>query len=338
MLYKKAMDDYTKAIALEPENARHYYSRGNTHVLLGDDPNAILSDYSTAIKLDSANPGYYAARANIYAVTLQYDQALADYNKTISLKADSAEYFGSRASLQTKAGDYDNAFKDYTQAISLNPTNAQYYASRGLLYKFIQIDTNKVIDDFNKAIALRPGEALFYSYRGTCYRSVNNWLKAKDDFSKSCEQGIKPDCASLSEINRDIARGDKWVFFAVTSHSNYYYDHTNLFYKNKDVVTVWTRTEQKHIQDNKITPAPPWYTLVYSVYNCTAKEDADIQIVKYNENGSVLSSYRRPSIDYERVVPGSVGEILMHILCKEDKAPVKIKKKSKKSKSREKET
>lgn len=328
-LYKMAIEDYTRAIALEPEKALYYFSRANGTVLLGDDAQAALADYSTAIKLDPGNPIFYAARAGVYAAAHQYVKAFADYDKAIALKADGAEYHAGRGSLYAKTGEYLKALTDYNQAIPLDPDNAQYYAERGLLYKFTEGCSDKALDDFNRAILLRPGEALLYSYRGACYRSEHKLAQARDDLSVSCERGITSDCESLADVKRDIARGDRWIFFGSTAQNNQYYDSVSMDRKNENGVTVWTRSEHRRVQDGKI---PPGYTVTYSIYNCAVKEKADLQAVQYSESGVVLSTQKYSLMEPKRIVPGSIEETLMQIVCRGNDAPGEKTKKRKKEK------
>ena len=52
--YKKAIDDYSKAIDIEPENAEYYCNRGRVYSIIGEYDKA-LADYGRAIELEPNN-------------------------------------------------------------------------------------------------------------------------------------------------------------------------------------------------------------------------------------------------------------------------------------------
>ena len=49
--YEKAVEDYTKALELEPDHTNALYYRGDSYQALGDDENALL-DYQRVLELD----------------------------------------------------------------------------------------------------------------------------------------------------------------------------------------------------------------------------------------------------------------------------------------------
>lgn len=63
--YKEAIEYYTKAIELNPNNEDYYTDRADCYKELGKWKEAI-SDYSEAIKIDSDWWGYYKGRAECY--------------------------------------------------------------------------------------------------------------------------------------------------------------------------------------------------------------------------------------------------------------------------------
>jgi len=83
--YQKAIDEYTKAIELKPDDADIYNNRGYAYDRLGQYQRAI-EDYNEAIRL---NPGLvltYNNRGNAYHKLWLYNAAREDYDKAISLK------------------------------------------------------------------------------------------------------------------------------------------------------------------------------------------------------------------------------------------------------------
>lgn len=59
--YATAIEDYTAALEVDPNNSYAYYNRGITRDRMGDYASAI-SDFSTAISLDASNADFYHNR------------------------------------------------------------------------------------------------------------------------------------------------------------------------------------------------------------------------------------------------------------------------------------
>lgn len=59
--YKGAIEDYTKAIELDPKNLDAYAARGYARRMLGDYPES-LQDYEKVIEMDPKNANAYAGR------------------------------------------------------------------------------------------------------------------------------------------------------------------------------------------------------------------------------------------------------------------------------------
>jgi tetratricopeptide (TPR) repeat protein len=78
--YGKAIELYTSAIALNPNDAFNYNRRGIVYDIAGQYDKAI-KDYSKAIELDPNNADFYFNRGNTYVKTKQYDKAIDDFNK-----------------------------------------------------------------------------------------------------------------------------------------------------------------------------------------------------------------------------------------------------------------
>ena len=76
-VYHKAIDDYTKAIELEPGSADAFYNRGCSWYEVDKLDNSI-ADLTRAIELDPLADHYYGQRALVYIFNDQPDLAQAD--------------------------------------------------------------------------------------------------------------------------------------------------------------------------------------------------------------------------------------------------------------------
>ena len=73
-----AMADFDKAIALQPDQARSYITRGTVKKRKGDRAGA-LADYAQGLKLDPNAPLAYSMRGWLYYNTQEFTNALADF-------------------------------------------------------------------------------------------------------------------------------------------------------------------------------------------------------------------------------------------------------------------
>ncbi|MGB0931879.1 MAG: caspase family protein [Chitinophagales bacterium] len=76
----KAIDDYHKAIELNPNNATAYFNRGQLRDSYVNDKKGALVDYTIAIKLDAKYEEAYFSRASLKSEMGDFKGALADYN------------------------------------------------------------------------------------------------------------------------------------------------------------------------------------------------------------------------------------------------------------------
>ncbi|TAN60229.1 tetratricopeptide repeat protein [bacterium] len=87
--YDTAIEAYTKAISLNPDDAHAYNNRGNAYTDKG-----------------------------------QYDRAIEDFNKAISLNPDDAEAYYNRGVVYGRKGQYDREIEDYNKACELGNNQA----------------------------------------------------------------------------------------------------------------------------------------------------------------------------------------------------------------------
>jgi tetratricopeptide (TPR) repeat protein len=113
--YDKAIEAYTKAIALDPNYAYAYNNRGVTYGKKG-----------------------------------QYDRAIEDYNRAIAINPNYAEAYRNRGVAYYEKGQYDRIIEDYNKVIALNPNDAYAYHFCGVAYA-IEGQYDRALSDLQKA-------------------------------------------------------------------------------------------------------------------------------------------------------------------------------------------
>jgi len=128
----RAMNDFNKAVELDPSYAMALIDRGTAYDNKGDHEHAI-ADFDAAIKLDpksaDALTGRCAARAEAGS---DLQQALIDCEQSLAIRGKDAGALNSRAFTYLRLGKFDEAIADYNSALKSNPKLASALYGRGL--------------------------------------------------------------------------------------------------------------------------------------------------------------------------------------------------------------
>ncbi len=176
----RAMEDYTEAIRLDPQNAALYcnrgYLRGEQHEF-----DKAIADFTEAIRLDPRDPIAYLHRGHAWSEQHHDDKAVADFTETIRLDPQNAYAFRSRAHTWLDKGDLNAAIADFTAAIRLDPREVTAYINRGLVWQSKR-EADKALADFDQAIRLDPQSAGAYLDRGGVWEQKREYDKALADY------------------------------------------------------------------------------------------------------------------------------------------------------------
>jgi tetratricopeptide (TPR) repeat protein len=219
---EKALADYTRMIALNPENADGWNSRGNLYRELGEYDKAI-ADFTQCIPLSMPDYGtYWSNRGLSYYGKGDLDAALADFNKSIECWGKEYQCIAwplmHRGLVLRRMGNLDKAMDDFTLAATYEPEDDFPFYHAGYIC-FVRQDYDKAIEWFSRAITLKDSEADYYLARGACYwnqaikTGIGFWDRegeiitlAENDFTKTIEYA--PDMAD-AYFKRGIVRRSK---------------------------------------------------------------------------------------------------------------------------------
>ncbi|NER33694.1 MAG: tetratricopeptide repeat protein [Oscillatoria sp. SIO1A7] len=184
--YKEAIEDYTAAIKLKPEYVNAYYNRGLANDEAGN-YGAAVEDYSKVIEIEPTDRDAYYKRAVAYHNLGNYSAAIADYTEAIQRNIDDlATAYISRGLSHSADGNKQAAIADYTQAITLEPNNADAYYSRGRA-RFFLADYQGAMEDYTEAIQLTPENGAIYANRCGAYLNLGEYEKASADCTRAIE-------------------------------------------------------------------------------------------------------------------------------------------------------
>ena len=114
--YQESINFYTEYLKTDPYNEAAYNRRGNVYFLKFEQYDAAIDDYNRAIEV---NPQYwkpYYNRGNVHTILQDYDAAISDYNRALELNPNDADIYESRGICYLQAGEIKKAFADFAKA------------------------------------------------------------------------------------------------------------------------------------------------------------------------------------------------------------------------------
>lgn len=177
--YDRAIYDLNKAVELAPNNHRTYAARARFYISslidsASRDYKRATEDYTRAIELEQRENMlalYYFGRGGCYKELKMYDKAITDYTQAIELGAENENIqnllphiYSTRGKCYQELKLYDKAIADYTKAILLWERGEAYklsialaYENRGQCYEALG-DKDKAQADFKKYKELKRSE------------------------------------------------------------------------------------------------------------------------------------------------------------------------------------
>lgn len=138
----------------------------------GDYPGAI-NDYNRALAIDPKFLEIYFRRGIARSLTQDWSGAEADYTRAIAIDAEHSEAYLHRGSMRNIQSNWQGAKVDFNTAIYLNPNIAAAYLGRGFALCELN-DCQRGLKDYDRAIALDPNSAEAYQRRAHAYHRLGN--------------------------------------------------------------------------------------------------------------------------------------------------------------------
>jgi tetratricopeptide (TPR) repeat protein len=194
--YQDAINDYTKAIELNPGNADLHRDRALVYVGFKKDLLAI-ADYTKALDFGSGDESwrrvYYFERGRIYHRMDKYPQAIADYKKSYPKECVGTDGYSimiceNMGIIKLDSGDNQGALLNFDQIVKEGYSSPRYIYHRGLARQNFG-DQEGAKQDYQAAIEKAnkynlPSEAYeSYLYRGLAYFGLGKAPSAIANFT-----------------------------------------------------------------------------------------------------------------------------------------------------------
>ena len=192
----EALQDYTKAIELDPKNAEHYFYRAEFYTNNLNKPYDALVDYSIAINKDSLATYFWWNRGKLYSEKLNNQKlAIEDFDQILKIKPNDINALNWRTIFHQRNNEIENAILGYKKIISFGDSIKKLeniiedygWANINLAYIYQCIDKIEEASNlFNEGVSYMPNYAEGYYYRAwflTLYKS--QFDGAINDFSTS---------------------------------------------------------------------------------------------------------------------------------------------------------
>ena len=228
--YHGAIDDFTKAIALDPTSMDAYFERSKAKREIND-INGGLKDLDEGKRLlDNLDSGLKAKdEADAYYNSDDYKNAIRCYNKAIPLIPTITSMYYYRGDSKLRLDDYMGAVEDFNKSIesdSLNKASALYQRSKIKSHKLN--DTAGALEDLNMAIEINPNDSDYYYSRSILlddYDALQDLNKAVDlaptDADNLIARALKRSAmndfeGSISDLTRYIGLGPEHSLLTVS--------------------------------------------------------------------------------------------------------------------------
>jgi tetratricopeptide (TPR) repeat protein len=181
--YQGAIEDYTRALELDPNSAIACNDRGVAFSSLGDQA-AAIADYTKALQLEPNEPAYYFNRGFARFNQKDFRGAIEDYSQVIRLSPEYTDAYFHRAEAYRLLGECQSAVDGYTEVLRANPEDAVSYNNRGLA-QYELGNRQLAIEDYSQALRINPDDAVAYFNRGVAHLGNKDFQTAIEDFNEA---------------------------------------------------------------------------------------------------------------------------------------------------------
>jgi len=181
-MLKEAAEDYDRASTFLDRNTDVFYNMARLYYLLGEYEKG-MEKVNISIQLKRTNVDAYRIKAMILVAMERFEEALDNCNTALTLKETSENFF-LRGVVNEKIGRFSPAEEDYLKAVGKDSRNIDAYIALAEL----RLNLDKLpfaLNHINRALEMDPDNREAYLVRSKIYVKQLDYPKAIDDISKN---------------------------------------------------------------------------------------------------------------------------------------------------------
>ncbi|MGW3492650.1 tetratricopeptide repeat protein [Streptomyces sp. NPDC001020] len=176
----RALEDYDRALALDPDLVRAHRAKAVSLSATGDHEAALVL-LDRLQELEPDNSWNVILRGEIHRLLRHYDEAVRDLSEGIRHNPASEFAWASRGATYERNGDFDAALADLNQALEIKPDYVWALARRARVWRG-RGEPARQLDDLNRALTLQPDWKWGRCERGDALRVAGRDEEALADY------------------------------------------------------------------------------------------------------------------------------------------------------------
>ena len=229
-LFDDALTEVNNLIKVHSDNPLLFNIKGACYAGLRKHEDAV-NQYSKAIEIE---PNYAKAHFNLGG-TFQdlglLDESIQSYKKCIEIEPEYSEAFNNLGNVYRELGQYDLAIKSFKAALSLNPNYIEAEYSLGLVFQ--NLGLSEAIQYFENVLKTKPEFSEAHNNLGIMLRSIGELDKAYSCYEKAILINPKYSQAhnNLGNVLHDLGRYNEAIASyktAISLNPDYPSLHINL--------------------------------------------------------------------------------------------------------------
>jgi tetratricopeptide (TPR) repeat protein len=193
------------------------YFEGDAHDERTDFDRAI-EDFSAALGLSPEDTDTLSIRGFTYQLMGNYEKAIVDYDALIQIRPDDLKTLCALGAVYYCKGDYDRAIEYTTTAFEVNPNDCFPLYLRGIAYAKTG-DLTQAIADFTAALLIKPDFTGALFSRAYSYFFNDNYEKAMEDLKAILRLEPNYDNGKLKKLFSCRSRKKQKILFGLAFHA-----------------------------------------------------------------------------------------------------------------------
>ncbi len=213
--YEAALQDYSKAISIEPKNAELHNSRGKTHFDMAmsgkykgreaELTQKAIADFNEGLSKTNLKSKTKAEmlinRGAAKASLGNLQEALVDLNEGVKTEPTNKNGYLNRSLVYFNLRQYELTINDYTEYLKIDPYAANIWYERGMLRRTLSAP-QEALSDLNRSLQLDPNLGIAYLERGRVHAILGNKGAAQQDYQRAQQMGFQIQQYDQDLLNR----------------------------------------------------------------------------------------------------------------------------------------